>query len=92
MSAGGYFGRALVVDVTSGTPLTTGKLTGNDAIVVRGRAKQPSVLLIDGDGTRLRPATGLTGRSAEETDRNRRHELGRAPLTRSAAAAHLYLS
>ena len=157
MVAGGYFGRALVVDVTSGTsqvlplpdeilrayvggaglgawllhrlgppgtdplgpeaplafvfsplvgtPLTTsakfavvakspltglltdalassqfaiaGKLTGNDAIVVRGRAQQPSVLLIDEDGTRLRPAAGLTGRTAEETDKNLRHELGR---------------
>jgi len=157
MPAGGYFGRALVVDVTSGTsqvlplpdeilrayvggaglgawllhrlgppgtdplgpeaplafvfsplvgtPLTTsakfavvakspltglltdalassqfaiaGKLTGNDAIVVRGRAQQPSVLLIDEDGTRLRPAAGLTGRTAEETDKNLRHELGR---------------
>jgi len=157
MPAGGYFGRALVVDVTSGTsqvlplpdeilrayvggaglgawllhrlgppgtdplgpeaplafvvsplvgtPLTTsakfavvakspltglltdalassqfaiaGKLTGNDAIVVRGRAQQPSVLLIDEDGTRLRPAAGLTGRTAEETDKSLRHELGR---------------
>ena len=157
MPAGGYFGRALVVDVTSGTsqvlplpdeilrayvggaglgawllhrlgppgtdplgpeaplafvfsplvgtPLTTsakfavvakspltglltdalassqfaiaGKLTGNDAIVVRGRAEQPSVLLIDEDGTRLRPAAGLTGRTAEETDKSLRHELGR---------------
>jgi len=157
MPAGGYFGRALVVDVTSGTsqvlplpdeilrayvggaglgawllhrlgppgtdplgpeaplafvfsplvgtPLTTsakfavvakspltglltdalassqfaiaGKLTGNDAIVVRGRAEQPSVLLIDEDGTRLRPAAGLAGLTAEETDKNLRHELGR---------------
>src|SRR6516162_352227 len=157
MPAGGYFGRALVVDVTSGTsqvlplpddilrayiggaglgawllhrlgppgtdplgpeaplafvfsplvgtPLTTsakfavvakspltglltdalassqfaiaGKLTGHDAIVVRGRAEQPSVLLIDNDGIRLRSAAGLTGRSAEETDKQLRNELGR---------------
>ena len=54
-----------------------GKLTGHDAIVVRGRAEQPSVLLIDGDGIRLRTAAGLTGRSAEETDKQLRHELGR---------------
>ena len=159
MPAGGYFGRALVVDVTSGTsqvlplpgdilraylggaglgawllhrlgppgtdplcpeaplafvfsplvgtPLTTsakfavvakspltglltdalassqfaiaGKLTGHDAIVVRGRAEQPSVLLIDNDGIRLRSAAGLTGRSAEETDKQLRNELGRDP-------------
>src|SRR5918995_6547902 len=30
-----------------------GKLTGNDAIVVRGRATELSVLLVDGDGARL---------------------------------------
>jgi aldehyde:ferredoxin oxidoreductase len=54
-----------------------GKLTGHDAIVVRGRAEQPSVLLVDGDGIRLRSAAGLTGRSAEETDKQLRNELGR---------------
>ena len=54
-----------------------GKLTGHDAIVVRGRAEQPSVLLIDGDGIRLRTAAGLTGRSAEETGKRLRNELGR---------------
>jgi len=54
-----------------------GKLTGHDAIVVRGRAEQPSVLLIDGDGIRLRTAAGLTGRSAEETGKQLRNELGR---------------
>src|SRR6516165_8898208 len=139
MVAGGYFGRALVVDVTSGTsqvlplpgdvlrayiggaglgawllhrlgppgadplgpeaplafvfsplvgtPLTTsakfavvakspltgmltdalassqfaiaGKLTGHDAIVIRGRAAKPSALLIDGDGIRLIGAAHL---------------------------------
>src|ERR1700734_1121953 len=30
-----------------------GKLTGHDAIVIRGRAAKPSALLIDGDGARL---------------------------------------
>jgi aldehyde:ferredoxin oxidoreductase len=54
-----------------------GKLTGHDAIVVRGKAKEPSVLLIDGDGIRLRAAAGLAGRTAEETDRQLRDELGR---------------
>src|SRR6187200_3558548 len=29
-----------------------GKLTGNDAIVVRGAAHAPSVLVVDGDGAR----------------------------------------
>src|SRR5215204_5516591 len=43
-----------------------GKLTGNDAIVVRGRATQLSVLLVDGDGARLEPAPELAGLPAAE--------------------------
>jgi aldehyde:ferredoxin oxidoreductase len=54
-----------------------GKLTGFDAIAVTGRAEHPVVLLIDGDGIRLRPAHGLAGCTAEETDRQLRDELGR---------------
>ena len=157
MPAGGYFGRALVVDVTSGTsqdrplpdsvlrgyiggsglgtwllcqlgtpgadplgpraplafvfsplvgtPLTTsakfavvakspltgmltdalassqfaiaGKLTGHDAIVIDGRAPELSVLLVDGDGTRLIGAAHLAGMTAADTDRHLRGELGR---------------
>ncbi len=157
MPAGGYFGQALVVDVTSGTsrtqplpdrvlrgyiggsglgtwllhrlgapgvdplgpaaplafvfsplvgtPLTTsakfavvakspltgmltdalasshfaiaGKLTGHDAIVIQGRAPELSVLLVDGDGIRLTSATHLAGRTAADTDRQLRDELGR---------------
>jgi aldehyde:ferredoxin oxidoreductase len=157
MPAGGYFGRALVVDVTDGTsatlplpeeilrayiggaglgtwllhhigppgadplgaeaplafvfsplvgtPLTTsakfavvakspltgmltdalassqfaiaGKLTGHDAIVVAGRSERLSVLLVDGDGTRLIDAAGLAGLSAAEADQRLRDQLGR---------------
>ncbi len=157
MAAGGYFGQALVVDVTSGsaatlplpdkvlraylggaglgtwllhrlgppgaeplapeaplafvfsplvgTPLTTsakfavvakspltglltdalassqfaiaGKLTGHDAIVVTGRAPVPSVLLIDGDGARLRDAADLAGLTAADADHRLRRQLGR---------------
>jgi len=157
MTAGGYFGRALVVDATSGTsetlplpeeilrayiggsglgtwllyrlgtpgagaldataplafvfsplvgtPLTTsakfavvakspltgmltdalassqfaiaGKLTGHDAIVIRGRAARLSVLLVDEDGTRLADARHLAGLTAGETDAQLREELGR---------------
>src|SRR5438876_3708384 len=33
-----------------------GKLTGHDAIVVRGACDEPSVLLVDGDGPRVEPA------------------------------------
>jgi aldehyde:ferredoxin oxidoreductase len=157
MPAGGYFGRVLVVDVTSGTshdrelpdsvlrgyiggsglgtwllcqlgtpgadplgpraplafvfsplvgtPLTTsakfavvakspltgmltdalassqfaiaGKLTGHDAIVIDGRAPELSVLLVDGEGTRLIGAAHLAGMTAADTDRQLRGELGR---------------
>jgi len=157
MPAGGYFGRALVVDVTSGTsqvlplpgdilrayiggaglgawllyrlgppgtdplgpraplafvfsplvgtPLTTsakfavvakspltglltdalassqfaiaGKLTGHDAIVVLGAAKEPSVLLIDSGGARLAGAADLAGLAAADADRKLRDKLGR---------------
>jgi aldehyde:ferredoxin oxidoreductase len=54
-----------------------GKLTGHDAIVICGRSERLSVLLVDGDGTRLIDAAGLAGLSAAETDRRLRDELGR---------------
>src|SRR5712671_4292798 len=38
-----------------------GKLTGHDAIVVRGACAQPSALLIDGDGARIEDAGDLWG-------------------------------
>jgi aldehyde:ferredoxin oxidoreductase len=54
-----------------------GKLTGHDAIVVRGRAPRPSVLLVDGDGARLIDAGHLAGLPAADADRQLRAELGR---------------
>jgi aldehyde:ferredoxin oxidoreductase len=54
-----------------------GKLTGHDALVVTGSAPELSVLLIDGDGVRLRAAPGLAGRTAAEADAAMRAELGR---------------
>jgi aldehyde:ferredoxin oxidoreductase len=54
-----------------------GKLTGHDAIVVTGRAPSPSVLLVDGDGARLRDAAGLAGLTAAEADQRLRGQLGR---------------
>ena len=54
-----------------------GKLTGHDAIVIRGRAAKPSALLIDGDGARLIDAAHLSGMSAAEADAKLRAELGR---------------
>jgi len=54
-----------------------GKLTGHDAIVVRGRAAAPSVLLVDGSGVRLMGAEHLAGLPAADADRKLRDELGR---------------
>jgi aldehyde:ferredoxin oxidoreductase len=54
-----------------------GKLTGHDAIVIRGRAPEPSALLIDGDGARLINAEHLSGMTAAETDKALREQLGR---------------
>ena len=55
-----------------------GKLTGNDAIVVRGACDEPSVLVIDGDGARLEPAGDLWGLSAAEAETRLRERLGKA--------------
>jgi aldehyde:ferredoxin oxidoreductase len=54
-----------------------GKLTGHDAIVVTGRAAQPSTLLIDGDGVRLVDAGDLAGLTAADADAKLRDRLGR---------------
>jgi aldehyde:ferredoxin oxidoreductase len=55
-----------------------GKLTGNDAIVVRGACDEPSVLLVDGDGPRLEPAGDLWGLPAAEAEERLRERLGKA--------------
>jgi aldehyde:ferredoxin oxidoreductase len=54
-----------------------GKLTGNDAIVVRGSRRELSVLLVDGDGARFEPAEDLAGLSAADTESRLRERLGR---------------
>jgi aldehyde:ferredoxin oxidoreductase len=54
-----------------------GKLTGHDAIVIRGQAPRLSVLLVDGDGSRLIDARELAGRTPAETDKQLREQLGR---------------
>ncbi len=54
-----------------------GKLTGHDAIVIRGRSERLSVLLVDGDGTRLQDASHLAGLTAADADRKLRDQLGR---------------
>jgi aldehyde:ferredoxin oxidoreductase len=55
-----------------------GKLTGNDAIVVRGACEEPSVLLVDGDDARLEPAGDLWGLSAADAEARLRERLGKA--------------
>src|SRR5829696_7059823 len=60
-----------------------GKLTGHDAIVVRGAAAEPSVLLVDGEGPRIETAGELWGLSAAEAENRLRERLG--PAWRIAA-------
>ena len=60
-----------------------GKLTGNDALVVRGACAEPSVLLIDGDGARIEPADDLWGLTAAESEERLRERHG--PAWRVAA-------
>jgi aldehyde:ferredoxin oxidoreductase len=64
-----------------------GKLTGNDAIVVRGRATQLSVLLVDGDGARLEPAPELAGLPAAEAETAVRERFGRGWQTAAIGPA-----
>jgi aldehyde:ferredoxin oxidoreductase len=55
-----------------------GKLTGNDAIVIRGACAEPSVLLVDADGSRVEPAGDLWGLPAAEAEARLRERLGKA--------------
>ncbi len=55
-----------------------GKLTGYDAIVVRGACTHPSVLLVDGAGVRLIDAAELRGLSAAGAEAQLRDQLGRS--------------
>ncbi|MFL6120662.1 aldehyde ferredoxin oxidoreductase family protein [Actinophytocola sp.] len=64
-----------------------GKLTGHDAIVVRGRADELSVLLIDGDGPRLAAAPDLEGLPAAEAEARVRDRYGRGWRTAAIGPA-----
>ncbi len=64
-----------------------GKLTGNDAIVVRGRAAELSVLLVDGDGARLEAAPELAGLSAARAEAAARERFGRGWQTAAIGPA-----
>ena len=65
----------------------SGKLTGNDAIVVRGRADTLSVLLIDASGVRLEPAPELAGLPAAEAESAVRERFGRGWRTAAIGPA-----
>jgi aldehyde:ferredoxin oxidoreductase len=60
-----------------------GKLTGHDAIVLRGCCSEPSVLMIDGSSVRLAPAGDLWGLAAADAEAELRRRTG--PAWRVAA-------
>jgi len=60
-----------------------GKLTGHDAIVVRGSCLRPSVLMIDGSSVSVAPAEEEWGLPAAEAERRLRERTG--PAWRVAA-------
>src|SRR5829696_8062294 len=60
-----------------------GKLTGHDALVVRGACDAPGALVVDGDGARLVDAADLWGLPAAEAEARLRERLG--PAYRVAA-------
>ena len=60
-----------------------GKLTGHDAIVLRGACQEPSVVVIDRDGITIEPAHGLWGLPAAEAEAQLRESHG--PAWRVAA-------
>jgi aldehyde:ferredoxin oxidoreductase len=64
-----------------------GKLTGHDAIAVRGRADELSVLLVGPDGVRLAPAPELAGLSAAEAEKSVRERFGRGWRTAAIGPA-----
>jgi aldehyde:ferredoxin oxidoreductase len=64
-----------------------GKLTGHDAIVVRGRAEQLSVLLVDGAAPRLEPAPDLAGLPAAEAETRLKERYGRGWRTAAIGPA-----
>src|SRR5215218_3526698 len=55
-----------------------GKLTGHDAIVVRGACEQPSALVVDELGVRVVDARDLWGLSSAEAEERLRARLGKA--------------
>jgi aldehyde:ferredoxin oxidoreductase len=55
---------------------TSGKACGCDAIVIVGRAHEPSILVIDDGQVRLESAVAFTGKTCQETEAGVRARLG----------------
>jgi aldehyde:ferredoxin oxidoreductase len=53
-----------------------GKLTGHDALVIRGACEVPSVLVLDREGPRVEAAPELWGLPAAEAEKRLRERLG----------------
>lgn len=78
----------LVTDALASSQFAiSGKLTGNDAIAIRGRADVLSVLLISPDGVRLEPAPQLAGMSAAEAEISTQEMYGRGWRTAAVGPA-----
>jgi aldehyde:ferredoxin oxidoreductase len=65
----------------------SGKLTGHDAIVIRGQADELSVLLIDANGVSLEPAPELAGLPAADAETAVRERFGRGWRTAAIGPA-----
>ena len=65
----------------------SGKMTGHDAIVIRGRADELSVLLIGPDGVSLEPAPELAGMAAAEAEKSVKETYGRGWRTAAIGPA-----
>ncbi len=53
-----------------------GKLTGHDAILLRGACVEPTVVVVDAEGVRLEPADNLWGLSPGDAETRLRERLG----------------
>ncbi len=54
----------------------SGKQTGHDAIVIRGRAQEPTVLVIDNENVHCEPAGELSGLPCRSVQRQLKQRLG----------------
>ena len=64
-----------------------GKLTGHDAIVLRGRADVLSAVLVDADGVRVEPVPELAGLSAGDAEAACKERFGRGWSTAAIGPA-----